>query len=332
MTNHSELHALDKALNYLNEASQDLLSKDEKQEIINAVNKYKAEINQFCKTTDDKDFVIQDIFRFKGISYAKVIYYSYNKLLVLDISSEEYDFPKAHKKVCLMLIEKLNKEFANKYKFSYNDKVKAIVIDYLEKDKLDSDSLNKAEYDRINKLINSNFNPHDSSKWVNCKDTKLINDIKRQIKSSTSLSKDDKNNLLRNLDTKVKVCTGYLHDKEIFDSGKATEEQIELRKLYTKLGGLLTKAGFPSSKKTWYIEGYDPLAYPDNYFIYVYFDSNYSGTSGDYDNGLSEKDKVKNSNFVRKLHEICRSMEKEDNVSIDIDEYRGFGSVTISLR
>lgn len=123
----NEYEVLDIALSYLNEETEDVLKRADLTEIKNIINdKYKKEINEFCKTTDDKDFVIKhgnEEFRFNGIQSIDIRFHPKLKMYFMDFNRNFYrDYKKAYNKIAKMLIEKLNKDdVLKKYKFTYND-------------------------------------------------------------------------------------------------------------------------------------------------------------------------------------------------------------------
>ena len=107
---------------YLNEECEDVLKRPDITEIKEIIkNKYKKEINDFCKSTDDKDFVVNG-YRFNGIQSIDIRYHPKLKTYFMDFNRNFYkDFKKAYNKIAKMLIDKISKDdVLKKYSFTYN--------------------------------------------------------------------------------------------------------------------------------------------------------------------------------------------------------------------
>lgn len=104
---------------------------------------------------------------------------------------------------------------------------------------------------------------------------------------------------------------------------------------------MMTKYGFPQSNKTYKVskltedmyEITKSRIYVADVMWYAEYDEDYSGTGGDYDNGLSKSDLSTNKKFINTMHKVISKLnQKYSNASIMCDEYRGNGTVDIEIK
>ena len=66
----------------------------------------------------------------------------------------------------------------------------------------------------------------------------------------------------------------------------------------------------------------------ENYISYVIYDENYSGTNGDYDNGLIKEDISDNKKMISVMKKMTsKLLKKYPGLKVSSDNYRGHGTI-----